>query len=369
MDSSCDFVGIDVPKSRASVSHMEESTVKSTTIAVDLAKSVFELAVSHHPGRVASRHRLSRSRFLEWFARQSQATVLLEACGSAHHWARQLQSLGHSVQLLPPRYVRPYVRRSKTDQADATALLEAHRNAEIRPVPVKSVSQQAIAALHRLRSAWMRTRTARINTLRGLLRELGVIIPHGSSEVLPRVGALLDDPDGPIPAMLRPAVAEALEELRCLQARILLVERQLRCVARQTPTVERLMEIQGVGLLTATALVAAVGDIHRFGSCRHFASFLGLTPKEHSSGLKRRLGAISKGGDTYLRTLVVHGGRSVLRAAHLQRHKTPLHLWALDVEARRGHNKAAVALANKLARIIYAVWRTHPERPTTIASA
>lgn len=342
--------------------------MKSTTIAVDLAKSVFELAVSHRPGHVSSRLRLSRPRFVEWFSRQAPATVLLEACGSAHHWARWLQGLGHSVQLLPPRYVRPYVLRSKTDRADAMALLEAHRNTAIHPVPVKSVSQQAIAALHRVRSSWMRSRTARINTLRGLLRELGVTIPQGSKHVLPHVSALVDDPDGPIPVILRSAVTETLDEIRSLEARVRLVEGQLRGVARQTPTVERLMGIQGVGLLTATALVAAVGDIRRFRSCRHFASFLGLTPKEHSSGMKRRLGSISKGGDTYLRTLVVHGGRSVLRAAKLQRHKTPLHLWAIEVEKRRGHNKAAVAVGNKLARSIYAVWKSGSEAPTEMAA-
>lgn len=331
--------------------------MNSTTISVDLAKSVFEVAVSHRPGHVASRHRLSRPRFLAWFAQQAPANVLLEACGSAHHWARRLQALGHSVHLLPPLYVRPYVRRSKTDRADATALLEAHRNGEIIPVPVKTVAQQAIAALHRLRSCWMRTRTARINTLRGILRELGVVIPQGSREVLPAVSVLLDDPEGPLPEILRPAIGEVLEELRAAEASIRLIEAQLRAVARQTPTVERLMGIQGVGLLTATALVAAVGDIHRFRSCRHFASFLGLTPREYSSGMKRRLGSISKGGDTYLRTLVIHGGRSVLRAAKVQKNKTSLHLWALEVEKRRGHNKAAVAVGNKLARSIYAVWK------------
>ena len=331
--------------------------MNSTTIAVDVAKSVFEIAVSHHPGRIASRHRLSRSRLLEFFAQQAPSTIILEACGSAHHWARQLQALGHSVQLLPPRYVKPYVRRSKTDRADASALLEAARNKEIRPVPVKSVSQQAIASLHRLRSAWMATRTSRINAIRGILRELGIALPLGSAHIKPRVSSLLDDPGSPLPEMLRSALAETLAEIRDLERRVDDVERQLRAVAAQTPVVAQLMSIQGIGLLSATALVAAVGDIQRFRTCRHFAGFLGLTPREHSSGLKRRLGSISKSGDTYLRTLLIHGGRSVLRAAKVQRVKRPLHHWALAVEQRRGHNKAAVAVANKLARIVWAVWK------------
>jgi transposase len=342
--------------------------MNSTTIAVDLAKSVFEIAVSHRSGMVTSRHRLSRPRLLAFFAQRPAATVVLEACGSSHHWARQLQRMGHSVQLLPPRYVKPYVRRSKTDRADATALLEAFRNQEIHPVPVKTVSQQAIASLHRLRSAWMATRTSRINAIRGILRELGITLPQGSRHILPRVGALLADAGSPLPEMLRPAVAETLAEIRSVERCVADVERQLRAVAGQTPVVALLMTIQGIGLLTATALVAAVGGIHRFRSCRHFASFLGLTPREHSSGLKRRLGSISKSGDTYLRTLLIHGGRSVLRAAHVQRDKRPLHHWALALEQRRGHNKAAVAVANKLARTAWAIWTKGQESAHDLAA-
>ena len=163
--------------------------MQHTTIAVDLAKSVFQVAVSHHTGRVDEEHRLTRARFLRFFAQRSAATVLLEACGSAHHWARTLEQLGHTVQLLPPHETRRYVRRNKTDRADAKALLEAARNEEIHPVPVKSVSQQAVASLHRVRTTWVRTRTARLNTLRGLLREFGVTIPVGARHVVPQVRA------------------------------------------------------------------------------------------------------------------------------------------------------------------------------------
>ncbi len=178
--------------------------MQHTTIAVDLAKSVFQVAVSHHTGRVDEEHRLTRARFLRFFAQRPAATVLLEACGSAHHWARTLEQLGHTVQLLPPHETRRSVRRNKTDRADAKALLEAARNEEIHPVPVKSVSQQAVASLHRVRTTWVRTRTARLNTLRGLLREFGVTIPVGARHVVPQVRALVEDAEASVPMALRP---------------------------------------------------------------------------------------------------------------------------------------------------------------------
>jgi transposase len=328
-----------------------------TTYAVDLAKSVFEIAVSDHPGRVRERHRLSRERFLSFFAQQMPGTVFLEACGSAHHWARSMRDLGHHVVLLPPHRVRPYVTGNKTDRADATGLLEAARNRDIRPVPVKTVEQQSLAALHRLRSAWIAARTARINTVRGLLRELGIFIPLGAKRVRPVVQELIEDPDSTLPGALRPALAEAADEIAQFERRIAELETQLNALARSMPDVQLLRTIPGIGPITATALVAFVGDPHRFPSGRHFASYLGLTPKEHSSGLTRRLGSVSKRGDTYLRMLLVHGARSILWSAKGKTDPHPIQLWALEVERLRGHNKAAVALANKLARITWAVWR------------
>jgi transposase len=265
--------------------------------------------------------------------------------------------------LLPPHAVRPYVLRNKTDRADAKGLLEAVRNDEVRPVPVKSETQQAVAALHRLRSTWLATRTARINTVRGLLREFGVVIPTGARHVLPSLGVVLEDADSGVPSLLRPTLAEAAREIREIEARIRAVEHQLDAVANQMPVVDALRSIPGIGLVTATALVATVGDVQRFPSARHFASFLGLTPREHSTGQHRRLGAISKHGDTYLRMLLIHGARAVLCHAKTKTAPAPdrLRAWALQLERTRGHNKAAVALANKLARIAWAVWRTgHP---------
>ena len=226
-------------------------------------------------------------------------------------------------------------------------------------MPVKSETQQALAALHRLRSMWVATRIARLNTVRGLLREFGVVIPVGARQVVPYVRALLEDADAGIPGLPRPALAEAVTEIGELETRLRGVERQLETAAAGSLVVGQLRTVPGIGVLTATALVAAVGDVQRFPSARHFASYLGLTPREHSSGARRHLGAISKRGDRYLRMLLIHGARAVLWHAKRPsaRPLDRLRTWALQLERLRGHNKAAVALANKLARIAWAVWK------------
>jgi transposase len=328
-----------------------------TLVAVDLAKSVFQIAVANQPGKVARRERLPRDKFLEFFAQLSQAIVVMEACGSAHYWARRIEELGHVVVLLPPHYVRPYVLRNKTDRTDTDAILEAYRNEQIRRVPIKSVTQQVLGTLHRLRSGWVGQRTARINSLRGLLRELGFFIPVGRREVLPHAWEILQGVNSELPDALRPSLSALCEEIVGLSTRIEETEKQLKALACQIPTVSRLFSVPGIGILTATALHAFVGDVGRFPSGRHLASYLGLTPREYSSGLRRRLGRISKKGDPYLRMLLIHGARAILW--HSKRMKQPdrLRAWALRLERTAGHNKAAVALANKLARIAWAVWK------------
>ena len=332
--------------------------MKSTTISIDVAKNVFEIAVSPRPGKVSETHRVRRQKLLEFFARREPSTVVLEACTSAHHWARQLRDLGHRPVLLPPAYVRPYVRRDKTDSADARAILEAFRNEAIQPVPVKTVPQQTLTALHRLRSQWLSDRNARLNTVRGLLREFGVFIPVGARHVVPAVWELIEDAESPLPDALRSPLAEACLEIRELEERVQACETQLKALAGQMPEVRRLETIPGIGLLTATALVAFVGDARRFKTARHFASYLGLTPRERSSGDVRRLGRISKQGNPYLRMLLVHGARAFLWAARRPDQPDRLQAWALEKQKARGHNKAAVAVANKLARIAWAVWST-----------
>lgn len=281
----------------------------------------------------------------------------MEACGTAHYWARQIEALGHRVVLLPPHHVRRYVLGNKTDHADTKGLLEAFRNKDIHPVPIKSPQQQLLAHLHRLRAGWLAERTDRLNTLRGLLREQGIFIPVGAGNVLPDVWAALEDADSAIPAALRPFLAELCHEVCELERRIKACERQLETLADQIPAVARLLSVPGIGLLIATALVAFVGDPSRFASARHLASYLGLTPRERSSGLVRHLGRITKRGDVYLRTLLIHGARSALRAAKLHKHPDRLRAWALRVEKRSRFNVAAVALANKLARIAWSVWK------------
>jgi transposase len=331
--------------------------MQHTTIAVDLVPSRCSRWRSQRPGKIAERKRLSRGQFARLLAERAPSTVVMEACGTAHFWGRQAEARGHQVVLLPPHAVRPYVLRNKTDGADAKALLEAVRNEAIRPVPVKSVDQHVLGSLHRLRSTWMATRTARLNTLRGLLRELGFAIPVGARQVVPYVHGLVSDDESALPQVLHSVFAEAAREIGELEARIRDVEQQLERFACGSALVMRLRTIPGVGLLTATALVAFVGDVRRFPSGRHFASCLGLTPRESSSGLQRRLGRISKRGDPYLRTLLIHGARSVLcHAKKTQTARDRLRTWALERERARGHNKAAVALANKLARIGWAVW-------------
>lgn len=343
--------------------------MESTTIAVDLAKSVFQIAVSKSPGKVSESRRLTRQQLATFFARRKPALVLMEACGSSHFWARTLRGYGHEVLLLPPSEVRRYVTRDKTDRTDAKALLEAHRNEEIRSVPVKSAAQQSIVALHRVRSAWMGDRTARLNLIRGILREFGQVLPPGARQVVPQALTVLEDSALEVSEPLRLALREACQEVRALERRIRDVEKQLEALAAESSVFGCLSSVPGIGLLGGTALEAKVGDIRRFATSRHFASFLGLPPKEHSSGLRRRLGAMSKRGDVYLRTLLIHGARAVLAAAKRKRHPDALSRWALAVEKRRGHNVATVALAHKIARLAWAVWqRNTPYRAGGVAA-
>lgn len=334
----------------------------ATTVAVDLAKTVFQVAEADASGRITGTHRLTRKQFERFFANHAAGQVVMEACGSAHHWARSLQARGMAVRLLPPTHARRYCLRNKTDAADCAALLEANRNPSIQPVRVKSVEQQALQALHRTRSQWMASRTQRINMLRGYCREFGVPVAVGAKTGLHVIRHLVVDPASALPALLRPTMHMLLVEIAQLEERIAQIERELREVVRQSPACQLLLSIPGVGLLTATALVAAVGtDLTQFRNGRQLAAWLGLTPREHSSGSTRRLGSITRAGDRYLRTLLTHGARSVLQAAvraqSTGRESTGLKAWALAVRDRTNQNKATCALANKLARICFATLR------------
>ena len=334
--------------------------MNATTVAVDVAKNVFEVAIADGAWRVVERAWLTRAQFERFFDQRSVQRVVMEACGSAHHWGRVFSARGIEVKLLPAQYVRAYVKRNKTDAADAMALLEAVRAADIKPVAVKSVEQQALQALHRTREAWKSTRTRRINTLRGFCREFGLVVPEGAVLGLVHMARYVADEHSGIPALLRGTMRLLLEEVRLMEARMGQLEQQLGEVAKHSPACQVLQSVPGIGLITSTAMVAAVGDPRSFDSARRYASFLGLTPREYSSGNSRYLGRISKRGDRYIRTLLTHGARSVLRAGvvaqRLGRPIDRLKRWALAVQSRTNHNKAACALANKLARIAWAVW-------------
>jgi transposase len=342
----------------------KEPDMNATTVAVDLAKNVYQLAVADANWKVIEKHRLTRTQFERFFANREVKLVVMEACGSAHYWARQIQTLGIEVRLLPPRYIRAYVKRNKTDAADAAALLEAARCGDIVPVKIKSIEQQALQSLHRVRNVWMRTRTARINSLRGMCREFGLSIAQGPRVGLEQIARALADPRSSLSMILRPTMRLLIDEIRLLESRIAELEKQLAELARESLACQTLLSIPGVGLLTATAMVAATsGQVTHFKDARHFAAWFGLTPKEHSSGNTRRLGRISKLGDSYLRVLLTHGARSVIHAATIKRRAghplDRLRSWALQVEARANRNKAVCALANKMARICYASLRDH----------
>ncbi len=345
--------------------------MKSKIIAVDLAKDVFEVAVANEHHRILERHRLTRKAFSAFLAAQPPALVLFEACGTAHFWGRTAQTLGHEVRLLPAQYTAPYRRRGKTDRADTDALLEAHRCDDIKPVPVRSVEQQMLQQLHRVREQWKHTRTQRINGLRGFLRELGFAMPLGAKIAQKQARHFIDEPA--IPAPLKIVFSRMLDEIATLEADMVGIERQLKALTKTNADIQRLQTVAGVGLLTSTALVAAVGTPDRFPDGKHLSSWLGLTARENSSGNRRHLGKITKQGDVYLRTLLIHGARSVLtRINTLQRAGKPLprlYQWASALEQRVGHNKAACALANKMARICWAVWSKHVDfNPNHVAA-
>lgn len=333
--------------------------MNATTVAIDLAKDVFELGFADAGNRMLERKRLLRRAFAHCLENRPPLRVIMEACGSAHYWGRRFEALGHQVLLYPPRDVRPYVRRNKTDRTDVAGMLEADRCADIRSVPLKTPEQQGVQALHRIREQLKSQRTATINLMRGVLREFGVVIPQGAAKVRPAVQFALEDGDNDLPMSLRDALTAQLDQVLALEEQMRRIEQHLDEFASRDATTQRYQQVPGIGLLSATALRASVGPLDRFPSGRHLSAWIGIVPREHSSGSQRQLGRISKRGDGYLRTLLIHGARSVLRAAKARQRKTQpldrLQAWALDVQLRQGHNKAAVALANKLARRLWAM--------------
>ena len=281
----------------------------------------------------------------------------MEACSTAHYWSRIAMQHDHQVKLLHAHYVRPYVRRNKTDSADADALFQADQDRDLKPVPVKNEHQQALQSLHRIRAQWSKTRTARINCAKALLGEFGVLLPRGKKELALRLRLAADK----LPHPLQRSFHELIDEIVTLSNQLEKLDRDLTAQLDHEPDAVRLKGISGVGVITATALIGRVPDIHAFKRGRAFAGWLGITPREFSSGNTRRLGKISKKGDRYLRTLLIHGARSALLAAakstgRRASHSPGLQRWALDTQQRVGRNKATVALSNKMARIVLGMY-------------
>jgi transposase len=277
----------------------------------------------------------------------------MEACGSAHHWTRELSRLGHDVRLMAPQFVKPYVKRGKNDANDAEAICEAVSRPNMRFVAAKSVKQQTMQAEHRIRARLVRSRTALSNEIRGLLSEFGIIVPTSLGALRRALPEILEDGENGLIGDFRVLLAELAEELRSLDDRVKFYDLRLQTRARTDERIGRLLAVEGIGPVVASALVAAVDDGKQFGKGRDLAAWLGLTPREHSSGGKQRLGGISKQGDTYVRTLLIHGARAALNAAA---NKTdPRSRWVTALAARRNKNIATVALANKNARIAWAI--------------
>jgi transposase len=323
------------------------------SIGLDIAKSVFQVHGVDASGHALVRRRLSRSDLLSFFAKQPRCLVGMEACSSAHHWARELVRLGHDVRLIPPQYVKPYVKRNKTDAHDAEAICEALGRPNMRFVPIKTVEQQSILALHRVRALLVRQRTAAVNATRGLLSEFGVVAAKG----IRRVEELRQRMSRMEPALLPDEAREAInvlfDHLDGLQERIEKVEARILAWHKVSEASRRLASAPGVGPLTATAIVAAVGDGRQFKSARHFAAWLGLTPRIQASGGKEHIGRISKGGDRYLRTMLIHGARAVVGTAF--RKDVRPRPWLTELLRRRPVNVAATAVAHKTARSLWAM--------------
>ena len=326
--------------------------MKVTTMGMDLAKNVFVVHGVDTAGKTVLKKSLRRDQVMAFFANLPACLIGMEACGSAHFWARQLQALGHEVRLMAPQFVKPYVKTNKNDAADAQAICEAVARPSMRFVAVKTPEQQAMLALHRARQGFVEERTACANRIRGLLAEYGLVLPQGISHIRQRVPLLVDEARQKLPGMFVEIIARLLEHFKVVDAQVHDLEAQIERWAKEQDDCRRLQAVPGIGPITASALVASIGDARNFGSGWQLAAWLGLVPRQHSSGGKNVLLGMSKRGDSYLRTLLIHGARSVIVA--MQR-KAATENWLQRLLGRCHANVAAVAQANKTARIVWAL--------------
>lgn len=324
-----------------------------TTIGLDIAKHIFHVHGADRDGRPVIRRKLRRNQVHDFFAGLPSCLVAMEACAGAHHWGRCFRALGHEVRLIPPQYVKPFVKTNKNDACDAEAICEAVLRPTMRFAELKSEDQQSILILHRVRETLVRQRTMLMNALRGHCMEFGIIVAQGPVHVSKLVDLVLDEGDESLPDLARQALRPLVDQLARLKAELKALEKKLNAWHRTNAASLRLAAIPGVGVITATALVATLGDARQFRSGRQMAAFLGLVPKQNSTGGKARLGRISKRGDGYLRRLLVHGARAVLRWS--RQSKGGRTRWHQDLLARRPTNVVLVAMANKTARIAWSL--------------
>lgn len=327
---------------------------KISVVGIDLGKSVFHVHATDTQGRTVLERRFTRKGLRHWLARLEPCLVGMETCAGAHHWARWLLTQGHEVRLMNPRYVQPYVKTNKNDARDAEAIAEAATRANMRFSSLKTVAQQEVLMLHRARSRTVAARTALANQMRGFLLEVGIVVPQGLGVLRRRLPEILDDTQTELGTIGRTLLRELREELVMLDERVAALDARLRGEAEADERCQRLQSLPGIGPLTATALVSSIGDVTNFSNGRHLAAWLGLVPRQHTTGGKPRLLGISKRGDRYLRTLLIHGARAALRGAPKRDDRCSR--WVLALERRRGRNIAIVALANKMARMVWAVW-------------
>ena len=338
-----------------------------THLGVDLAKNVFSVHGVDGQGRAQLSRELRRGQMLAFFAKLEACTIGMESCGTGHYWARKLTALGHQVRLIDARFVKPYRKSDKNDRNDAEAICEALTRPSMRFVAVKSAQQQAVLTVHRARALLGAERVALMNHIRGLLAEFGVAIAQGPTALRRCLPEVLEDASNELPMLARETFAELYERWLDAERRLAEYDLRLKTLARQGESAQRLMQISGVGAITATAVLATAGDVGNFDNARQFAAWLGLVPRHYASGGKTRYGRITKRGDAYLRTLLVHGARAALRTAH--KRNDALSQWALQLKARRGVNKAIVALAARNARIIWALLaRQCDYQPRTVSA-
>ena len=326
-----------------------------TTVGIDLAKNVFQVHGVDARGKAVLRRQLRREQMAAFFANLPPCLIGMEACASAHHWGRTLERFGHTVRLMSPQFVKPYVKTNKNDAADAEAICEAVSRPSMRFVPIKNIEQQAVLSVHRVRQGFVKARTAQANQIRGLLGEFGLVIPQGIHHIAQRVPALLEDASNELPLAFRQLIDRLSCHLQDLDRQVRELERQILAWHRGSELSRKLEKIPGIGPLTATALVASIADARSFKNGRQVSAWLGLVPRQHSSGGKSTLLGISKRGDVHLRTLLIHGARSAILAAQRQSENKSKNVWLANLLNRRHANIAAVALANKNVRTVWAL--------------